>query len=66
MSPFKTSAKVAVVTGATSGIGRAVALAFASKNLSVAINGFGSESEIEQVLKDSQRSRRKRSYTCTY
>lgn len=52
MSPFKTSAKVAVVTGATSGIGRAVALAFASQNLSLAINGFGSESEIEQVLKD--------------
>lgn len=52
MSPFKSSAKVAVITGATSGIGKAVALTMAEKKLKVAINGFGSESEIDSVLKE--------------
>ena len=52
MTAFKTSARSAVVTGATSGIGRAVALALAEKHLNIAINGFGSEAEIEKVLTD--------------
>jgi len=39
-----------LVTGATSGIGKAIALGFAKKNLAIAINGFGKDDEIVAVL----------------
>lgn len=42
-------AQSVLVTGATSGIGKSVALAFAEQGLKVAINGFGSKQEIESV-----------------
>lgn len=45
-------AETALVTGATSGIGKAVAMAFAAKGLKVAINGFGSAPDIEAVIKE--------------
>lgn len=45
-------AETALVTGATSGIGKAVALAFAAKGLKVAINGFGSSPDVEAVIKE--------------
>ncbi|CAN5334050.1 3-hydroxybutyrate dehydrogenase [soil metagenome] len=43
-------ASTALVTGATSGIGKAIALGFAKNNLAIAINGFGKEEEIAAVL----------------
>jgi 3-hydroxybutyrate dehydrogenase len=41
-----------LVTGATSGIGKAIALGFAKNHLAIAINGFGKEDEITAVLKE--------------
>ncbi|MBX9941286.1 MAG: 3-hydroxybutyrate dehydrogenase [Candidatus Obscuribacterales bacterium] len=52
MTSLKTQAKVAVITGATSGIGKAIAKAMAEKHLCLAINGFGSEAEIAGVIKE--------------
>ncbi len=45
-----------LVTGATSGIGKAVALGFARNKSAVAINGFGHGSEISAVLDELKAS----------
>jgi 3-hydroxybutyrate dehydrogenase len=42
--------KVVVITGSTSGIGLGIAKKFASEGACVVINGFGIESEIDQIL----------------
>jgi 3-hydroxybutyrate dehydrogenase len=44
--------KVAVVTGSTSGIGLAIARAFAAQGCRVMLNGFGDAALIEKVRKD--------------
>jgi len=44
--------KTVLVTGATSGIGRAVAFGFAGEGFAVAINGFGQKGEIATVLSE--------------
>ena len=41
--------KTAVVTGSTSGIGRAIATAFARSGMNVVLNGFGDPGEIEAM-----------------
>ncbi len=41
--------KCAVVTGSTSGIGRAIASLFAAEGAHVMLNGFGGKAEIEQL-----------------
>jgi len=46
------NAKVALVTGATSGIGKAIAMTFAGGGYKLTINGFGEAAAIEQVLKE--------------
>ena len=40
--------KVALVTGSTSGIGLAIARAFAAQGADICINGFGEASAIEK------------------
>jgi len=45
-----------LVTGATSGIGKAVALGFARNNYAVAINGFGQENETSAILDELKAS----------
>jgi 3-hydroxybutyrate dehydrogenase len=42
-------AKTAVITGSTSGIGLAIAHAFAKEGANVVINGFGDRAEIEKI-----------------
>ncbi|PPC91680.1 MAG: 3-hydroxybutyrate dehydrogenase, partial [Methylocystis sp.] len=44
--------KTAVVTGSTSGIGLAIARAYAEKGANVVINGFGKADDIEHKRKD--------------
>ena len=44
--------KVAVVTGSTSGIGQAIATAFAKEGCNVVLNGFGDAAAIEQQRRD--------------
>ena len=46
--------KVAVVTGASRGIGRAVALKLASMNAAVIVNYAGSKDKAESVVKEIQ------------
>jgi glucose 1-dehydrogenase len=46
----------ALVTGASSGIGRAVALAFARAGADVAINYFGAEDAVDTVLSTAQKA----------
>src|SRR3546814_11370488 len=41
--------KTALVTGSTSGIGLAVATAFAAEGANVMLNGFGDDAEIEKT-----------------
>ena len=48
--------KAALVTGSTSGIGLAIAQAFAAEGCSVMLNGFGDAAAIEQ-LRDEMRRR---------
>ena len=43
-------AKVALITGSTSGIGRAIAFKFAKEGIRVGITGFGTEVEIQNLL----------------
>jgi len=43
------TSKTAVVTGSTSGIGHAIALAFAKEGANVLLNGFGDAGEIEKI-----------------
>lgn len=49
MTEFK--GKNAVITGSTSGIGLGIARSFAKAGINVMLNGFGDESEIEQIRK---------------
>jgi len=44
--------KVALVTGSTSGIGLAIARAFAAEGASVMLNGFGDPAEIERLCEE--------------
>ena len=48
--------KTAVVTGSTSGIGRAIATAFAAEGANVMLNGLGNPSEIEALRVGLERS----------
>ncbi len=41
--------KSVIITGSTSGIGKGIAMAFASKECNVMLNGFGDASEIEAL-----------------
>lgn len=47
--------KAALVTGSTSGIGLAVAAAFARAGLNVTLNGLGDPAEIERIRSDLER-----------
>ncbi len=51
MSKFKTASKVALVTGASKGIGRAIAIALAKEGYKVAINYKSDTTAAEEVLR---------------
>jgi 3-hydroxybutyrate dehydrogenase len=46
---MKLKGRTALVTGSTSGIGLAIAQAFAAEGAAIMINGFGDENEIERI-----------------
>lgn len=46
--------KIALITGSTSGIGKAVAQKFAKEGISIALNGFGKEEDIQAQIKELQ------------
>ena len=46
--------KSALVTGSTSGIGRAIALMLAAKGANVMLNGFGDRAEIDRLIKEAR------------
>ncbi|MBU6453565.1 MAG: 3-hydroxybutyrate dehydrogenase [Cyanobacteria bacterium REEB67] len=48
--------RVALITGATSGIGKAIAETFAKAGYKLAINGFGEKSGIDQVLAELKKA----------
>ena len=48
--------KTALITGSTSGIGLAIARAFAFEGASLMINGFGDPAEIEEVRQELETS----------
>ena len=48
--------KTALVTGSTSGIGLAIARAFAFEGASLMINGFGEPDEIEEIRRELETS----------
>ena len=54
--PGQLKGKVAVITGSTSGIGRAIAEAFAREGASVVLNGFGEKAAIEALRSDLEKT----------
>jgi 3-oxoacyl-[acyl-carrier protein] reductase len=50
MGLMRLQGKVALVTGASRGIGRAIALAFASEGADLIVNYFRSEAEAREVV----------------
>src|SRR3954470_16049453 len=48
--------KVAVITGSTSGIGRAIAEAFAREGAAIVLNGFGEKAAIESLRAGLEKS----------
>jgi 3-hydroxybutyrate dehydrogenase len=48
--------RTAIVTGSTSGIGLAIAEAFAAAGMQVMLNGFGDKSEIEKIRADLEKT----------
>lgn len=57
---MKLSGKVALITGSTSGIGLAVARAFAAEGASIMINGFGDADAIEAIRAELETTAGKR------
>ncbi|MFL6724122.1 MAG: 3-hydroxybutyrate dehydrogenase [Sphingomicrobium sp.] len=53
---MKLQGKTALVTGSTSGIGLAIARAFAFEGASLMINGFGDAQEIEEIRRELENS----------
>lgn len=47
--------KTVLITGSTSGIGRAIAEVFANQNANIILNGIESITEINQILEEMSR-----------